>query len=59
MFCQVSFQFLKKTLMPDRFNKSFSFSINSSLFKKVDEVWHFVSPRAPVNNFVSDVNLSE
>ena len=36
---------LKKTLMSDRFNKSFSFSIDSSLFKKSSEVFDILNLR--------------
>ena len=47
-FAKYPFNSEKKTLMSDTFNKSFSFSIDSPLSKKLFRLWHFVSPRAPI-----------
>ena len=44
-FAKFPFNSRKKILMPDRFNKSFSFSIYSPLFKKADEVLVFCIPK--------------
>ena len=40
-FAKYHFNSEKKTSMPDRFNKSFSFSIYSPLFEKPDEASEF------------------
>ena len=52
----------KKNSMPDRFNKSFSFSIYLPLFKKTDKVSAFCISKGSSKqfcNFDSDANLSE
>ena len=61
----------KKSSTPDRFKKSFSFSIYSPYFKNADEilgfciskgsnsVWHVLQGAVNIYNFVSGANLSE
>ena len=39
--------------------KAFRFRYIHLFSKKLKRFWHFVSPGAPVNNFVSGANLSE
>ena len=61
-FAKFPFNSEKKTLMSDSFNKSFSFSIYSLLFKKADEVLAFCISKGSSKqfcNFVLGANLSE
>ena len=56
-FAKYPFNSEKKSLMLDKFNKSFSFSIDSPLFKKAIEVLRFVSLRDPI--LYSDMFIKE
>ena len=50
-FAKYLFNSEKKPSIPDRFNKSFLFSIYCLFSKALLRFRHFLSRRAPVNNF--------